>query len=467
MITKEQRNAYLYQNGLVDQVKKYFADKDVNISEEYYVLMADYLASLDEVKESMLINPDTIAKRLPEVVKNIQETDLGRVYGITDRNGIRINEKLDDQSKKMYFFHELTHALQTRNNDGQEYCGFYNGRDGMFLTEGMTQYTAEILYHVSNGTNIDYREQPETVRGDSTRTPYSPLNEYQYNGDILMLLSRAMDLPLPQVLALGYQENGRENLKKIYESMKGNQGKFDELMQDLEKIYTIDKALIYGYGKQLAMSEPIPIKMSDGTYFEGNLDIYKELMDKTERSIASTYIANHTTEEILQNYSEIAQFLTTPELKKQFMDIVQTLGEELIEINTRNYMENQSSAQTEHEPVETSVRDNDSSVPLEENVSKGKITFRQKMAMFIQKNNTLMKLPFARGFVEKQLNLLPEPGQDTGITKEDTLSEREEFMAMISNNGAYRNLPSPQISKEQRVEQDRVTEQKEDAQAEK
>lgn len=38
----------------------------------------------------------------------------------------------------------------------------------MFLTEGATQYTAEILYHVSKGTNKQYREQSGVVRGQKT-----------------------------------------------------------------------------------------------------------------------------------------------------------------------------------------------------------------------------------------------------------------------------------------------------------
>lgn len=76
----------------------------------------------------------------------------------------------------------------------------------MFLTEGATQYTAEMLYNVSNGTNLEYREQPRIVRGASNRTPYSPLSEYQYNGNVLDLLAKSMDLPLPQVLSLAYKK---------------------------------------------------------------------------------------------------------------------------------------------------------------------------------------------------------------------------------------------------------------------
>ena len=36
----------------------------------------------------------------------------------------------------------------------QQYANFQT-----ILTKGATQYTAEILYHVSKGTNIQYRNQ--------------------------------------------------------------------------------------------------------------------------------------------------------------------------------------------------------------------------------------------------------------------------------------------------------------------
>ena len=235
MKTKEQRYNELYSSGLVDSIKKLFANRN-DISEEYYVLMADYIDSMNEIKNEMLINPTEIARKMPELVKSIQDTNLRGIYGRTDDNRIQMEQSLSYEDKKLYFFHELTHALQTSNENGREQCGFYNGHNGMFLTEGATQYTAEMLYNVSNGTNLEHREQPRTVRGASNRTTYSPLSEYQYNGNILELLAKSMDLPLPQVLALAYKKDGRETLKGIYESMEGNQGKFDELMNNLEQI---------------------------------------------------------------------------------------------------------------------------------------------------------------------------------------------------------------------------------------
>lgn len=492
MKTKEQRYNELYSSGLVSSIKNLF-DNRSDISEDYYVLMADYIDSMDEIKDEMLINPTEIARRMPELVKSIQETDLGGIYGRTDDNRIQINQSLNYEDKKLYFFHELTHALQTSHENGREQCGFYNGHDGMFLTEGATQYTAEMLYNVSNGTDMQHRQQPKTVRGASDRMPYSPLSEYQYNGDILELLAKSMDLPLPQVLALAYKKDGRETLKEIYESMDGNQGKFDELMNNLEQIYSIDNLLIHGYGKQLQSQTQLNITMQDGTTrFQGNLNTYRELMNKTERELAATYIENHDTQYILQNYDEIANLLTTPELKNNFLAIVHQLSQEASQdsrgniINFDEYRRNreqpQATTQVEmpegysinefgeiirQNGIETDVQMNDNipvfTPPTEEsqvsqaiqseNQNENKLTLKQKVAQFLQKNKLFMNLPFVDKFVHKQLDVLPESTQDireTGTNNNTTRETstpnktREDFINQITNFGAYKNLSSIQ-----------------------
>lgn len=68
MKTKEQRYNELYSSGLVDSIKELFANRN-DISEDYYVLMADYIDSMNEIKDKMLINPTEIARRMPELVK--------------------------------------------------------------------------------------------------------------------------------------------------------------------------------------------------------------------------------------------------------------------------------------------------------------------------------------------------------------------------------------------------------------
>lgn len=481
MKTKEQRYNELYSSGLVNSVKKMFANRN-DISEDYYVLMADYIDSMNELKDQMLINPTEIAKRMPELVKSIQETNLAGIYGRTDDNRIQMEQSLSYEDKKLYFFHELTHALQTSHENGIEQCGFYNGHDGMFLTEGATQYTAEMLYNVSNGVSMQHRQQPRTVRGASDRTPNSPLSEYQYNGDILELMAKSMDLPFPQILSLAYKKDGRETLKEIYESMDGNQGKFDVLMNNLEQIYSIDNLLIHGYGQQLQSQTPLNITMQDRTTrFQGNLNIYRELMNKTERELAATYLKNHDTQYILQNYSEIASLLTTPELRNNFLTAVNELSQELYRRNReqtqispsvkipKGYSINEFGeiirpAKDERQPQVKKHKEETKPLHSQTMIqhSKNKLSIKQKIAQFLQKNNLFMNMSFVEKFVHKQLELLPESTQnirevavDSNKNRETkTINKtREDFINQLTNFGAYRNLPSIQrMSDSQRLE---------------
>lgn len=474
MKTKEQRYNELYSSGLVDSIKELFANRS-DISEDYYVLMADYIDSMNEIKDEMLINPTEIARRMPELVKSIQETSLGGIYGRTDDNRIQMEQSLSYEDKKLYFFHELTHALQTSHENGREQCGFFNGHDGMFLTEGATQYTAEMLYNVSNGTTMEHRQQPRTVRGASDRTPYSPLSEYQYNGNVLELLAKSMDLPLPQVLALAYKKDGRETLKDIYESMEGNQGKFDSFMNELEQLYSIDNLLIHGYAQQLQSQTPLNITMQDRvTVFQGNLDTYRELMNKTERELVATYMENHDTEYILQNYEEVAQLLTTPELRNNFLSAVHVLGQDLSQSNRGNIINfEEHRRNTQPQANETQIEmpegysinefgeiirpeqgqqhiEMDKDIPIftppdetqqveqYSQQNENKLTIRQRIAQFLQKNDMLMNIPFVEKFVDKQLNVLPPATQTRTPAVNST---REAFVNWLSNNGKYRNLP--------------------------
>ena len=321
-----EREKELINSGLVDSIKMQYRNVVYNIPDKYFILMADYIDSIGQLDYDggLYLDPVEVAKSLPQVLKSVKETNLGGIHGRTDKDGIEMNSSLDYETNKLYFFHELTHALQTRKINDHEECSFYNGKTGMFLTEGATQFTAEILYHVSNGTNIWYRKQSNTVRGHREHIPYSPLSEYQLNGNILMLLSSSLGIPINQILALGYRKDGRDQLKAMYEVFPGNEGKFEEFMFDLEKIYSIDKLLISGYGNQL-QGDPQNIIMQNGQQFSGNLQIQGDLINKIERQLAANFIANNNSDYIINNYHKIAAYLTTPKLQQDFVNVVQQI----------------------------------------------------------------------------------------------------------------------------------------------
>ena len=321
------REQELISSGLVDAIKQQYNNINYSISDKYFILMADYIDSISQLdyEGGLYLNAMNIAKMLPDVLKQVSEENIGGIHRRTDEDRITMNSSLDYETNKLYFFHELTHAIQTRIINGQEQCSFYNGKDGMFLTEGATQYTAEILYHVSKGTNIQYREQSGIVRGQKNIVN-SPLSEYQLNGNILLLMSYSMGIPLNQILALGFRSDGRELLKGMYEAFPNNKNKFDGFMFDLEKIYSIDKLIIAGYGNQL-VGIPLNIQMQDGRTFVGNLQIQNELIEKTERDLASNFIANYEPDYIMENYQKVYACLTTERLKQDFMNVISQVKE--------------------------------------------------------------------------------------------------------------------------------------------
>lgn len=322
------REQELISSGLVDAIKQQYNNINYSISDKYFILMADYIDSISQLdyEGGLYLNAMNIAKMLPDVLKQVSEENIGGIHRRTDEDRITMNSSLDYETNKLYFFHELTHAIQTRIINGQEQCSFYNGKDGMFLTEGATQYTAEILYHVSKGTNIQYREQSGIVRGQKNHIVNSPLSEYQLNGNILLLMSYSMGIPLNQILALGFRSDGRELLKGMYEAFPNNKNKFDGFMFDLEKIYSIDKLIIAGYGNQL-VGIPLNIQMQDGRTFVGNLQIQNELIEKTERDLASNFIANYEPDYIMENYQKVYACLTTERLKQDFMNVISQVKE--------------------------------------------------------------------------------------------------------------------------------------------
>ena len=80
-----------------------------------------------------------------------------------------------------------------------------------------------------------------------------------------------------------------------------------------------------------------------------------------------------------------------------------------------------------------------------------KLSFSQKIALFLQRNSVLMKVPFIEKYVEKRLMLLPlAQGEEKQY---DYGQSHRNFVNLISNNGkysTYKNLSKEQI-KEQRA----------------
>lgn len=325
MKTRVERERELITSGLVDAIKQQYNGIPNSIPDSYFVLIADYIDSMSQI-ENFDIDYMSLARNLPNILTKVQEQNLGGIHGRTDDDVITMNSNMNYETKKMFFFHELTHALQTRKVNGNEKCGFYDGNTGMFLTEGATQFTAEILYHVSSGTNLNYRQQPNVITGQPQHTPYSPLSQYQFNGSMLYMFSLATKIPLNQLLALGFNPNGREILKQRFEQLEGNNGMFEEFMLDLEKIYSIEKLSWFGYREQMANPTPSKIQLTGGgAAFDGNFQVQDELMNKTQRNLMSSFIINNDENYILSNYQQVLNCLTTNALKSSFASAIEEI----------------------------------------------------------------------------------------------------------------------------------------------
>lgn len=69
-----------------------------------------------------------------------------------------------------------------------------------------------------------------------------------------------------------------------------------------------------------------------------------------------------------------------------------------------------------------------------------KLSLKQRVAQFLQKNNLFMNLSFVDKFVHRQLDVLPPATQE--VRRTATVDRtREGFINMLTNNGEYRNLP--------------------------
>lgn len=325
-----QREKELIESGIYDTIKNIVRNGNCDISDKYIMLIADYIDSIDEVKDSLMLDPVKLAQTIPSLLKCVKEKDIGGIHGRTEHKEITMNSRSGYEVNKMYFFHELTHALQTRELNGVEKCSFSNDKTGMFLVEGATQYTAEILYHVSAGydSNIHYSYQNSAVRGQNNRTVYSPLDQYQYNGDIVMLLCKTIGITLPQFLSLGYREDAREKLNQLYDTMPYKARSFEDFMLNLEKIYFIDKIII-NQGTSVFENTTVMVKPKGKIDdYKGNLEIEGNIMDQSERDLASMFIGNNNDEYILNNYQEILPYLTTEATKQNFMNAIDIIKSE-------------------------------------------------------------------------------------------------------------------------------------------
>ena len=84
-------------------------------------------------------------------------------------------------------------------------------------------------------------------------------------------------------------------------------------------------------------------------------------------------------------------------------------------------------------------RQEDKLEPGKQNESR--LSLKQRIAKFLQKNNIFMNMSFVENFVHQQLDVLPESTQEQKTAINILREQKQAFDDRITGNGAYQNLP--------------------------
>lgn len=307
-----------------DVIRKYEQDNRIVLEDKYYLLIADYLECLKEL--DINVNIEKILDKLPKVFNQIQELsnyEMGGNYGATNVPTIKMNRELSPEKFKLYFFHELTHAIQT----SQKGTGLYdnNKKNGDFFNEGLTQITAEFLYQISSETIKQPQFYNNVVVGQPSRTIYSSADYYKLNVSYLQMFAMSIGVALTDIMSIAYNENARELLEQKFNLANNNEKNLNDILENLEEIHIINKALL---SKQdnginsmelLSGDQLVPIYNEDGTkLYKTNFKRQGMLMDDYEQQMINMFFKNNNEEYVRKHEQEFLNNITTPELKEAF-----------------------------------------------------------------------------------------------------------------------------------------------------
>ena len=142
----------------------------------------------------------------------------------------------------------------------------------------------------------------------------------------------------------------------------------------------------------------------------------------------------------------ITEFANT-RMKEKYKEAVVRNGQDVPSIDNKiNLINEMTGTVLEQEQIQqtTNVQQNEN-----------KLTLKQKVAQFLQKNNLFMNLSFVDKFVHRQLDVLPPARQETRNPNTITVSRtRESFINELTNFGQYRNLqPIQRMSDPEKIAQ--------------
>lgn len=377
-----------------DIIRKYEQDNKIVLEDKYYLLIADYLECLKEL--DLNVDIEKILDKLPKVFNQIQELsnyEMSGNYGATNVPTIKMNRELSPEKFKLYFFHELTHAIQT----SQKGTGLYDNdkKNGDFFNEGLTQITAEYLYQISSETIKQPHFYNNVVAGQPNRTVYSSVDYYKINVSYLQMFAMSMGISLVDIMAFGYNENARKLLEKKFNFANNNEKNIDDILENLEEIHIVSKTLL---SKQDNGTNPAELLSGDRLvqiYNEDGTKLYKTnfkrqgmLMDDYEQQMINMFFKNNNEEYVRKHEQEFFNILTTSQLKEVFKQYRQ---------NWYNDMKNQ------RELLSNFIADSDSNEFLIENKEKIKNQVSNN-ALKREFDAMLLELEYSADIIEKENN---------------------------------------------------------------
>lgn len=133
--------------------------------------------------------------------------------------------------------------------------------------------------------------------------------------------------------------------------------------------------------------------------------------------------------------------LTLEDIKKTVKSMNATKSRENIELETQDVRQDNEDRLTEPETIaESNDYEENLQQILQENSNK--LSIKQRIAQFLQRNHIFTNVSFVDKFVHNQLDVLPQPIQETRTSNASTMSTiKERFINELTNFGEYRNLP--------------------------
>lgn len=139
------------------------------------------------------------------------------------------------------------------------------------------------------------------------------------------MFAMSMGISIVDIISLSYTDNARENLKQKFDFANNNEKNIEDILEALEEIHIIDKALLSRQDnginpvELLSQNEPVLISNEDGTKnYKTNFKKQRTLMDNYESQMINMFFKNNDEKYVKKHEQEFFNMLTTQELKDEF-----------------------------------------------------------------------------------------------------------------------------------------------------